>query len=126
MRFDMARHKPPSGPLDVKLGEGGLVDLEFAIHTLQLIHGKGLDPRLEVAIARLAEAGLADPAIDQDMRLLLRLLVTLRLVAQGGQPATASRQLVAEACGQPDWQTLLDAERAARHRIASFWNEVKT
>ncbi len=126
MRFDMARHKPPAGPLDVKLGEGGLVDLEFAIHTLQLIHGKGLDPRLEVAIAGLAEAGLADPVINQDMRLLLSLLVTLRLVAQGGQPATASRQLVAEACGQPDWQTLLDAERAARHRIASFWSEVKT
>ncbi len=126
MRLDMARHKPPAGPLDVKLGEGGLVDLEFAIHTLQLIHGKGLDPRLERAIAGLAEAGLVDPAIDLDMRLLLSLLVTLRLVAQGCQPATASRQLVAEACGQPDWQTLLEAERAARHRITSFWNEVKT
>ena len=126
MRFEMARHKPPAGPLDVKLGEGGLVDLEFAIHTLQLVHGKGLDPRLEAAIAALAEAGLADPEIAADMRLLLSLLVTLRLVARGGQPATASRQLVAEACGQPDWQTLLDAERAARHRIATFWNEVKT
>ena len=126
MRFDMARHKPPAGPLDVKLGEGGLVDLEFAIHTLQLIHGRGLDPNLDVAIAELAEAGLADPAIAADMHLILSLLVTLRLVAEGGQPATASRQLVAEACGQPNWQTLLDAERVARHRIASFWNEVKT
>ena len=26
----MARHKPPAGPLDIKLGPGGLVDLEFA------------------------------------------------------------------------------------------------
>jgi glutamate-ammonia-ligase adenylyltransferase len=33
---DMARHKPPAGPLDIKLGAGGLVDLEFAVHTLQL------------------------------------------------------------------------------------------
>jgi glutamate-ammonia-ligase adenylyltransferase len=35
MRRDMAKHKPPSGPFDIKLGDGGLVDLEFAVHTLQ-------------------------------------------------------------------------------------------
>ena len=29
-------HKPPPGPLDIKLGPGGLVDLEFAVHVLQL------------------------------------------------------------------------------------------
>jgi glutamate-ammonia-ligase adenylyltransferase len=39
MRFEMRRHKPPSGALDIKLGPGGLVDLEFAIHTLQLASG---------------------------------------------------------------------------------------
>ena len=33
MREEMARHKPPAGPLDIKLGPGGLVDLEFAVHT---------------------------------------------------------------------------------------------
>ncbi|MEG3153413.1 bifunctional [glutamate--ammonia ligase]-adenylyl-L-tyrosine phosphorylase/[glutamate--ammonia-ligase] adenylyltransferase [Sphingomonas sp. RB1R13] len=125
MRFEMARHKPPSGPLDVKLGDGGLVDLEFAIHTQQLVSGVGLDPQLEVAIAALAKAGLADPAIDGDMRLLLRMLVTLRLVARGGEPAPSSRQLVAEVCGASDWETLLAAERAARQRISTYWNEVK-
>ena len=36
MRAEMDRHKPPSGPFDIKLGAGGLVDLEFAVHTLQL------------------------------------------------------------------------------------------
>ena len=125
MRFEMARHKPPSGPLDVKLGDGGLVDLEFAIHTQQLVSGVGLDPQLEVAIAALAKAGLADPAIDGDMRLLLRMLVTLRLVARGAEPAPSSRQLVAEVCGASDWETLLAAERAARQRISTYWNEVK-
>ena len=38
MRAEMERHKPPRGPLDVKLGPGGLVDLEFAVHVLQLTH----------------------------------------------------------------------------------------
>ena len=36
MRAEIARHKPPRGPFDIKLGAGGLVDLEFAVHTLQL------------------------------------------------------------------------------------------
>ncbi len=30
------RHKPPQGPLDAKLLRGGLVDLEFLVHFLQL------------------------------------------------------------------------------------------
>ncbi len=125
MRLDMARHKPAAGPLDIKLGKGGLVDLEFAIHTLQLTNGVGLDPSLEIAIEQLADAGLIDAALDVDMRLLLRMLVILRLVAHGGEPAPASRALVAEACGQPDWDALLEAQAAARQRIASFWQEVK-
>ena len=32
MRTEMERHKPPRSALDVKLGPGGLVDLEFAVH----------------------------------------------------------------------------------------------
>lgn len=36
MRAEMARHKPPAGPLDAKLLPGGLVDLEFTVHVAQL------------------------------------------------------------------------------------------
>ena len=43
MRADMERHKPPRSALDVKLGPGGLVDLEFATHVLQLTTAVGLD-----------------------------------------------------------------------------------
>src|SRR4030095_1134836 len=58
MRDEMARHKPPAGPLDIKLGPGGLVDLEFAVHTLQLTTHIGLDTPLEVAVAALVEGGI--------------------------------------------------------------------
>ncbi|MEO7786775.1 MAG: bifunctional [glutamate--ammonia ligase]-adenylyl-L-tyrosine phosphorylase/[glutamate--ammonia-ligase] adenylyltransferase [Sphingomicrobium sp.] len=126
MRFEMARHKPATGPLDIKLGDGGLVDLEFAIHTLQLTHHVGLTPSLSGAIAALADAGLVEAGLVEDMRLLLRLLVILRLVASGGDPAEASRQLVAEACGKADWAALLEAHDAARQRIAQLWREVRT
>jgi glutamate-ammonia-ligase adenylyltransferase len=126
MRSDMARHKPPAGPLDIKLGPGGLVDLEFAVHTLQLTTGTGLDPRLEVAIAGLHGAGLVDAQADPDLRLLSRILVVLRLVAPGSmEPAPQSRALVASLCGHGDWETLMAAADAARQRIAALWNRVK-
>ncbi|MBV9526847.1 MAG: bifunctional [glutamine synthetase] adenylyltransferase/[glutamine synthetase]-adenylyl-L-tyrosine phosphorylase [Sphingomonas sp.] len=126
MRAEMARHKPPSGPLDIKLGEGGLVDLEFAVHTLQLIHGVGLDPRLEYAIAGLAAAGLMDVGFDADLRLLSRMLVVMRLVAPGSnEPPDRSRPLVASLCGRRDWDSLLEAHTAARQRIAQLWRQVR-
>jgi glutamate-ammonia-ligase adenylyltransferase len=122
----MARHKAPSGPLDIKLGPGGLVDLEFAVHTLQLVHGAGLDPRLEFAIAGLASAGLIDPGFDPDLRLLSRMLVVMRLVAPGSnEPPERSRPLVASLCGHENWDALLAAHAAARHRIAELWSEVR-
>ena len=126
MREEMARHKPPAGPLDIKLGEGGLVDLEFVVHTLQLTHRIGLDPRLEVALAELVEAGLIDDRADPDLRLLSRMLVVLRLVGtQGMDPAEESQSLVATLCGCPDWPSLLAALGEARQRIAARWAAVK-
>ncbi len=126
MRAEMTRHKPPAGALDIKLGPGGLVDLEFAVHTLQLTSHVGLDPRLEVALGDLVAAGLIDEAADPDLRLLSRVLVVLRLVAPGAmEPAPQSHPLVAALCGQADWETLLAAIAEARHRIAARWAAVK-
>jgi glutamate-ammonia-ligase adenylyltransferase len=128
MRTEMARHKAPSGPLDVKLGPGGLVDLEFTVHVLQLTSGIGLDPRLEVALAELASAGLIDAEADPDLRLLSRFLVVLRLVAPGMPaelPAT-SRALVASLCGQADWDALMAALGTARGRISERWERTRS
>lgn len=127
MRLEMSRHKPPAGPLDIKLGPGGLVDLEFAVHTLQLTTKVGLDPRLEVAIAALTAEGLLDTQADPDLRLLSRMLVVLRLVAPGGamEPPPESRSLVASLCGYGTWEALLAAHDEARQRIGELWNRVK-
>ena len=126
MRSDMARHKKPSGPLDIKLGPGGLVDLEFSVHTIPLIHGEGLDPRLEHAIAGLAEKGLIDPNYDPDLRLLSRMLVVMRLVApESNEPPEKSRALVAALCGHDGWDSLLAAHDEARQRIAELWKNVR-
>jgi glutamate-ammonia-ligase adenylyltransferase len=126
MRADMALHKPASGALDVKLGPGGLVDLEFAVHALQLSHGLAFDPRLEVAIAELTQRGLLDGSVDPDLRLLSRILVCVRLIAPGGtEPEPQSRHLLARLCRHSDWSSLLAAHDAARQRIARLWSQVQ-
>ena len=126
MRGDIATHKAPAGPFDVKLGAGGLVDLEFAVHFAQLASGTGLSPDLRVAIAALAKAGLAEPALGDAHDLLTRLLVTLRLVTPDlGEPVTASQALVARACGAADWPEVVARLDAARQCVSRHWNQVR-
>ena len=125
MRADMARHKPPKGPMDVKLARGGLVDAEFIVHYLQLRHGCGFDPDLSLAISALADAGLVTHGLRDSHDLLARLLVVVRLVApDGAYPPPASRAIVARASGMTDWDSLIAAIAAARGLIAAVWQTV--
>ena len=126
MRGDIARHKPPAGRFDVKLAPGGLVDLEFAVHTLQLVHCAGFDPRLERAIAALADRGFIAREAVADLELMSRFLVAGRLVAPGGgEPEPESHGLVAMVCGMRDWEQLLAALDAARARVTELWRDVR-
>ncbi len=125
MRSEVARHKPPRGPLDVKLVGGGLVDLEFAVQTLQLTRREGLVPYFPDALAALIAAGLAPREIDGHYRLLHDMLVVLRLVApDSAAPAEASRALVAKTCGAADWDELLAHYAAARQSVGQLWRAV--
>ena len=126
MRADMERHKPSRGVLDVKLGSGGLVDLEFAVHVLQLTRHVGLDTRLEVALEALAAESLVPANIVDALKLLSRMLVMMRLVAPGDiKPTGETWQLVAETCGAGSWDELLAEHDAARQSISDLWNSIK-
>jgi glutamate-ammonia-ligase adenylyltransferase len=126
MRAEMTLHKPPHGPLDVKLGPGGLVDLEFATHVLQLTKHVGVSSRLEVALEELAAESLVEANIVDALKLLSRMLVMIRLVAPGDvKPTPDTWQLVAEACGAANWPELLAEHDAARQRIAALWNSIR-
>ena len=134
MRDDMAAHKPPQGPFDVKLIPGGLVDAEFAIHALQLRHGTALDPRLDVALDGLIAAGLAPPQTATALALLSRMLVALRLMApDGAAPDDAeTRARIARVClsasrdgHDVDWHALLVAYDAAWHCIDDWWGTIR-
>jgi glutamate-ammonia-ligase adenylyltransferase len=92
---------------------------------LQLRHGIGLDPHLEVALAALHEAGLVEAEIDPALRLLTSILVMFRLVSpNSAEPPEATRLVVARACGLPDWEALLAAHDAARQRVSALWARV--
>ncbi len=126
MRADIERHKPPRSAIDVKLGPGGLVDLEFAVHVLQLTKHVGLNSRLEVALEELAAESLVPANIVEALKLLSRMLVMMRLVAPGDvKPTAETWQLVAEACGAVTWDELLAEHDAARQSIAALWNSIK-
>jgi glutamate-ammonia-ligase adenylyltransferase len=126
MREEIERHKPPSGPFDVKLGPGGLIDLEFAVHVLQLTKKKGFHPRLERAVDELIANGLIEANIAEAQHLLTQMLVTIRLVApQTTSPSEESCELMARACGSESWSDLLARHDEARHSVSALWNQVK-
>ncbi|WP_347302284.1 glutamine-synthetase adenylyltransferase [Croceibacterium sp. TMG7-5b_MA50] len=125
MRAEMAAHKPATGPLDVKLLRGGLVDLEFVIHFLQLRGGVALHPQLGLALADLIALGLLPAALADHHAVLARVLVAQRLFApDGGEPAEVARPALAAACGLADYPALLQASAQARAAVAQAWHDV--
>jgi glutamate-ammonia-ligase adenylyltransferase len=126
MREEMATHKPPKGPLDAKLLPGGLVDLEFAVHVLQLSHRTAFTPQLRSAIAQLVEQGLLSKAMPDAYDLLSRLLVTLRLVAPDAQPPAGTTQaLIARAVGLESWDAVVASLEATRQDVGACWAAIR-
>ncbi len=132
MRADIATAKPGQGAFDVKLAPGGLVDLEFIVHALQLLTPSALDPDMASGIERLAAAGALSRAqadgLSASLRLLTGWLVLLRLVAPGpalaGGFSHAVEALIAKTFGQPDFAAACAELTLARNRVRLAWEEL--
>ena len=125
MRKEMAAHKPPQGALDVKLLPGGLVDIEFIVHTLQLEKREALVPQLGSAIETLTAAGHLPAKFAEADALLSRLLVMVRLIAPDcDTPPEPAQLLIAKSLGHSDWDTLMAAIRDYRGVVTSQWQAV--
>jgi glutamate-ammonia-ligase adenylyltransferase len=125
MRAEMARHKAGEGCWDVKLSRGGLVDLEFIVHYLQLREKKGLYPNLRTALLELCSLGVADDALVGAHDLLTRLLVTSRLLVAQGSPAElapAVQSLFARLLGLPSFSDVEPAVAAAYGAVREAWS----
>jgi glutamate-ammonia-ligase adenylyltransferase len=137
MRAEMARHKPQAGPVDAKLARGGLVDIEFLVHYLQLkgetadgralaeAYAHALSPDLEKALAGLAAAGLLPADLAEPHALMSRMLVAGRLLAPDGrEPPPSGARALARACGCESYADLEEAFARARRRVAEVWKQI--
>ena len=137
MRAEMAKHKQPGGELDAKLSRGGLVDIEFLVHYLQLNGAAAdgsaladtvpaaLDPDLKIAIGGLVEAGLLPADIAAPHALMTRMLVAGRLLAPDGrEPPPGGARALARACGYRTYADLLQAFGTARQTVAGIWKQI--
>jgi glutamate-ammonia-ligase adenylyltransferase len=130
MRALMAEERPPTGFWDMKLSDGGLVDIEFAAQHLQLVHaakGGPLEANTGEALAALATAGLAEAdqlgELGDAWRQQQALSQLLKIALEDGHdPETelkALRALLARAGGVRDFPALKSRLGAARRRASA-------
>lgn len=125
MRADIRQHKPPKGPLDVKLLPGGLIDGEFLVHALQLGGAAKALPILDDAIGLLVENEALPAEFARAMDLLSRLLVLLRLVAPDCEdPPEPAQRLIARSLGYENWDQSLHAVEKARSIVLESWQRI--
>jgi glutamate-ammonia-ligase adenylyltransferase len=122
-RMERELGKETRGRVHVKYGRGGLVDVEFLVQALQLVHGHDHPEARRfttaAALAGLARAGVLDAAVASDLveryRFLRRVSAALRLL--GARPsdtlelASPMPARVASALGYESRQAFLDAYR---------------
>ena len=125
MRTEMAAHKQARGSLDAKLLRGGLVDIEFLVHVLQLRHCEALTPHLDEAISQLIETGRLPGTIAEAHSLMTRLLVGTRLLAPDlEKPKSAAAALLARQSGCEDYDELIQRLHEARRDVAATWRDI--
>lgn len=121
---------------DVKLGAGGIREIEFIAQAFQLIRG-GVDPRLqqrEVALVLplLAEAGLLPATTVEDLRAAYLFLRDVEHRLQAWQdrqtqslPDDVEQKLrLAFAMGYADWATFAHALGEHRNWVQTCFNDV--
>jgi [glutamine synthetase] adenylyltransferase / [glutamine synthetase]-adenylyl-L-tyrosine phosphorylase len=116
---------------NIKLGSGGIREIEFIVQAFQLMRGGKeaplRDTRLRPVLRYLGQAGHLEPAtaaaLDADYVFLRRLENALQM-QQDAQThalpaAEADREAVAVALALPDWGAVEEQLAAARARVAA-------
>ena len=135
-RMEKELGKETPGLFHVKWGRGGLVDVEFIVQALQLVHGarhpRVRRPNVQAAIRALGAAGLvaADDAtgLAEQYRFLRRVSGSLRLF--GARP-TDTLELagpyvsrVAKSLDYPSRKDFLEDYRRRTAWVRGLWNRV--
>ncbi len=136
MRKLMLKEQGAAGLWDIKRVRGGLVELEFIVQTLLLLHAPArpevLDTNTLNALTKLATAGLIEPgqaeALKQAGELYHRLTQVLRLCVDGPydprKSLPALNQLVASAATCPGIPTAESLLADSQTRVAAIFNAI--
>lgn len=126
MRGDMVKAHAGGGLWDVKHAPGGLIDLEFMLHFLQLSRREGFDPDLGTATAHFVKAGALPEDVLGAHDLMTRLLVVLRLIEGEDPPKqpVAAKAMMAAATGMADFDALKAALEDAKRAVLAAWEAV--
>lgn len=85
-RIDGSTGRRPGGEADLKLGRGGIRELEFFVQTLQLLHGGRVPqvrgPNTLAGLRSLARAGVAEGPVAEGLAGCYRFLRTLEHAVQ--------------------------------------------
>ena len=139
MRRLLERERPPVGFWDMKRPPGGLIDIEFAVQFLQLVHaaeGGPLKANTAAALVALRDAGLAPGraaqsllgawTLQQDVDQLLK--IALPPNADPAAEPQRLRALLAKAGGARDFKALkmsvVHARASARSAFESLLGAV--
>ena len=127
MRARMRAERPGQGPWDMKLADGGLVDIEFiAQEGLLLTSGADvLQPETDEALAHLAEAGWISSERSEELQHAWHCQMSLRQIlnlAIEGAPDSESfssglKSRLARAVGAENFQAVEDELAAHRKRV---------
>ncbi|HEU4855930.1 MAG TPA: bifunctional [glutamate--ammonia ligase]-adenylyl-L-tyrosine phosphorylase/[glutamate--ammonia-ligase] adenylyltransferase [Rhodanobacteraceae bacterium] len=121
---------------DLKLGAGGIREIEFVVQLQQLIRGgrdttlraRGLLPALEACAARGYVAQQRARELREAYLLLRQLENRVQMFADRQAHALpddpAQRLRMALALGYPDWRALLDALNRQRDRVTAIFADV--
>lgn len=127
MRARMRKERPGGGLWELKLSSGGLVDLEFAVQTLCLLHAPGaIAQGTQAQIATLAAAGALPSETAARLSRAAGLLLSLRQLVDLSvsgvfDPATASQALrarIAAAAEEPTIEAAAERLALAKAEIA--------
>ncbi len=124
MRARMAAEHPAKSPWDVKHLRGGLVDVEFTVQCLQLLHAGArpeiLDPNTTAALGKIAAAGLLAPSDAATLRQALDLWQALQSVLRLTLDPVAAANPSAQQTVRPDRGTGEDGmafPESLKHRL---------
>ncbi len=135
MRVLVAQERPPSGPWDLKLSTGGLMDIEFIAQFLQLrfaASGGPLNVNTLKSLEAMAQADTISPdqfeALRQALRLQQDLTQVLKLaLTQVDDPLSqplAFRRILARAAGIRDPKGLPKAVKRAQTAVKAVFEDV--